>query len=176
MWTVSLQPKNRYGLVSESLTQFGVILGRHKYAVIICAAILISAAAVALFQSSVVGTKNDKPATANIQSQSAGSAGENMHESMPISNSITTQSNVNAESNSSNNSQSTNTKLFVNGQNIAIPNNGSKHSTITSEDGNTNVDISINSSSKGTSSEHSSTYMSINATTSSEDVMEQNSP
>ncbi len=69
-----------------------------------------------------------------------------------------TQLNVTTGTNSQNssggnggNSTDSDVNISVNGENISIPENGSVHKTIKSEDGNTNVDISRSTSNTGTS-------------------------
>ena len=60
------------------------------------------------------------------------------------------------------------TELKVNNQPVNLPSNGSVNKTIESQDGNTNIDISVKSNSAGSTETNSSTNIQLNTTSESE--------
>jgi hypothetical protein len=60
------------------------------------------------------------------------------------------------------------TELKVNNQEVRLPANGSVNKSIESKDGNTNIDISVKSNSKGNVETDSSTSIQLNTTSESE--------
>lgn len=78
--------------------------------------------------------------------------------------------NVNATINNSSKPVSTpvKTNIRVNNQKVAVPDNGSVDKTIESKDGNTSIDISLDSNSNGSTQTNSYTNIQLNTTTRSE--------
>ncbi len=76
--------------------------------------------------------------------------------------------NIDVQANSQGTGQNVKTKLKVNNQQITVPDNGSAHQTIQSSGGPTSVDISLNTSSNGAASNHSSTNIQLNSTSDSQ--------
>ncbi len=90
--------------------------------------------------------------------------------SNPAENSISASTNSNTSSNSSTSS----TEVEVNGESIVVPQNGEFHKVISGDNGNTNIDISVqNNNSGGTN--HSSSKIKINSKTKSSVTSSQNS-
>lgn len=82
--------------------------------------------------------------------------------------SSTDQADVNINSNSSSNTNSSQTSVEVNGQQIAVPDNGSTHQVIESENGKTTVDINVDSNTSGSSESRSSTSVKMRSSSNSD--------
>jgi hypothetical protein len=70
--------------------------------------------------------------------------------------------------NSSSNENSSQTNVEVNGQQVAVPDNGSTHQVIESENGKTTVDINVDSSTSGSSESRSSTNIKMRSSSNSD--------
>jgi cytoskeletal protein RodZ len=70
--------------------------------------------------------------------------------------------------NSSSNTNSSQTNVEVNGQQVVVPENGSTHQVIESENGKTTVDINVNSNTSGSSESRSSTNVKMRSSSNSD--------
>lgn len=114
------------------------------------------------------------PVTSSVTSNDQGSRNTTLHVEQSAPAKIDTKLHVDAgssdASSDSTNRSKTSTQVYVNGEEIPLPPDGTVHKEISSANGKTSVDISVNSVTSGTShsSSHSSTNIELNSQAESE--------
>jgi len=166
MWSISLPPEHhRY--FGDYFTHFGALFLKHKYYTLVVLIIIAAVALALIMQNSAAGSRkamsevNTTATNVDIQKTSQNPAG--------------TQASSTPDQALISNSGTTKTEVKVNDQAIAVPTNGSIGKTVTSNDGNTHVDVSINSTTTGSSQTSSSTSFQLNTNSRTESSVTENS-
>lgn len=111
--------------------------------------------------ASSLTSNNQSSSTANLKLSQPAPAKIDTH----FESSNTASGDTSQKTNSDNGA--THAQLHVNGQSVPLPSQGTVHKEITSKDGKTTVDISVNSNSSGTSQSTTSTNIELNSSTNS---------
>lgn len=157
----------------NSQTHLGEIAGyvtKHRYVFIVLAILfaLIIMTSVFILQASVAGQKARHEAAAVAKGQAASVSAtvteEGVKEPAAVNaapdNQVNTQSTQNNASISSSEGE---TKVQINNETVQLPSNGSVHRTIENDNGTTQIDVSVNSNSTGSSFNSSVNSTSVNA-------------
>lgn len=176
MWKISLPPAKRLGYLSGQLVETTNRIYRHKrmFVTFLSMVLLVTATVIVMLQRAAASTTQKEAVvsgshTTTMSSQQSATQNQpaqptDMQSSTPKQASIVT------------NESSAKTELKVNNQTIPVPENGTVHTTVPTDNGSSSVSINVDASSTGTAHSSSSSFVQVSSNSSQSQVTVQQSP
>lgn len=167
MWRFSLPIEKRSSYLGDQLSQVAQWAPRHKYLLFAAIISVLCAIAIALvaFQYAAMGSKQKENVSAGTRATTVVSDNQVVTDNQQTTLSAETNQPTpdNQASINSGSQTNSNTEVKVNNKTIPVPENGSVHTTVPTDNGSASVSINVDSNSSGSANSSSSSFVQVNS-------------